>query len=898
MEQILATKFFIPPLRRKALPRQRLFSILDRGCEMACSLFLLSAPAGTGKTTLLTSWLRERRLQDEVVWLSLDAEDNDAARFWAYFFEAVRRKLPQIDIDASLVYRPSATEGGIRSLLSVFLNATVSLNPEKPLVVVLDDFHLVQSPEISADMAYLIEQAPEHFHLFLLSRTDPLFPLSRFRLEGLMVEIRDRDLRFTPQETWAFFDEVLHLSLTELQAARLQERTEGWVAGLQLAGMSLANRADVDTFINTFSGDNRYIADYLFEESLAGLDDEERQFLYQTAILNQFNASLCAHLTGLPLARTAEFLERLEHGNFFLIPLDDAHEWYRYHHLGADLLRVQAQVRFSEVEIRRLHSAASDWYADRKLADDAIRHAAAAGDIERLVQLVTDNIPAAIYHYEVKTAERWLSLIPADVVDSNMNLLLGHAYLYHLIGQAEKVPPYLPKVERLLREKPFASEAEQNRHEGHWNALRFFTLVHQEQLDQALPLGELAVAQLPLDNIARLWMMTSLANMYLWHGDVNQAESLARAAVDASLVQHLKIEAINAYIVLAHVVFVQGHLRDEFAYYEQALALDPKVAGDYSPYSCITLTRMASNYRWAHDLEKAYTYAQRGMQLAERWREGESLLECQIELAMVLCAMREFDRSLALLEAAKRSAKQHSPWYLGQVGHREMYVLAQQAMEENRSLAVPLAWAREKYRSVPRPIPAVQKPVMMSAALLLALSHEVDKAMDLVHTLEQEERNNGRLSMLYMLLPIKALVQYHTGHSDDAFLTLDEIIAPAVAEGSIQHFLDMHAPMLDLLQAYDKARPRNVYIPRLLAAFGAKQEGYHLSKDGLVEELTARELEILEMISLGYTNAEIAEKLFLAETTVKKHISNIFGKLGVKKRTQAVQRGRELKLLA
>lgn len=897
MEPLLATKFYIPPLRRQALPRQRLYAMLDRGCEMAASLFLICAAAGTGKTTLLTSWLRDRSKKESVIWLSLDEEDNDAARFWHYFFEAVRRKYPQLDIDPGLIYRPAASGGGIRGLLSVFLNATITLNPDKPMVIVLDDFHLIQSREICDDVAYLIEQAPEHFHLFLLSRTDPLFPLSRFRLQGLMVEIRERDLRFTIEEAKEFFREVLHLPLTESQAQRLQERTEGWVAGLQLAGMSLLNRSDIDAFIDDFAGDNHYIADYLFEESLSTLSEQERRFLYQTSVLNQFSAPLCAAVADISVPEAAAMLEKLDHGNFFLIPLDESHEWYRYHHLGADLLKMQLSMHFSTDELTTLHRRASEWYGAQKMGDEAIRHAALCGDQYLLAQWVTDFIPDAIYHFELSTAERWLAMVPPQMMENNMNLLLGSAYLYRMTGQIEKLEPYLEKVERLLVEQPFAETSEQLRHQGHLSALKQAFYIHQERLQEAIEEGEKAVQWLPMDNNARLWTMSALSNLYLWNGQVQQAEVMAKAAVEASLAMHLKIEAIDAYNSLAHVVFIQGHLREEFDYYQAALKLDPKVAGDFSPYSSITLSRLASNYRWAHELNKAYELALAGVKLAQRWEDGDYLVEALVELGNVYCALREFDRALEQYEKVRQLAKAHTRWSLSQLQHREMVVWIQKALSDGSSLAKPLAWAREQYKQMGEVIPPIHKPAMVVAAQALALAHEVDKALEIIERLERDERRDGRISMLMSLLPVKALIYYQEGKAEEAFAVLDEIVPISVAEGNIQFFLDLREPMLDLLRAYGRSRPRNIHLPVLTSHFGEPKEPLAISETGLVEPLSAREIEVLEMIALGYTNQEIADKLFLAETTVKKHISNLFGKLGVNKRTQAVQAARKLNLL-
>ena len=898
MEPLLTTKFFIPPSRRKAILRERLFETLDGGLQNSSSLFLVSAPAGTGKTTLVTSWLRSRGYEQDTVWLSLDEDDDDCSVFWRYFFGAVQRTFPEIAIDPSLIFHPSGKTEDIRSLLALFLNACMQRDSQRPILIVLDDFHVITNPEICEAISFLVVLAPVNFHLILMTRTDPLFPLSRFRLMGTLLELRERDLRFGFEESEQLFSQSLALTLNGDQVKILQERTEGWIAGLLLAGMSLVNRADIDQFIQNFSGDNRYIADYLFEETLSTLSKEQQSFLRETSILQPFNVSLCAVVTGIQAPLVVEYLTMLEHGNFFLIPLDQSREWFRYHHLAADLLRAQLKMSVPDEEIVTLHLRAAEWYRNQGMAEEAIRHAFLA-DAETLAgEVIAQFIPEALYRYELKTVGRWVKSLSEEVIRHNIDLVIGIAAYYSLLGQPEQIEKYVGWAQELFEIIEYSDTQRLDHLKGQVWALKFQLLVYQEQLLEASKAAETALEMLPQEGVMRLWVLTQLADIYLWVAKVEQAEMAAQQAVAVSQRLHRDIDTITAYVGLAHVFFMQGKLRLEMEYYQKALALDPKIAGEYSPFSCITLIRIASNHRWAHRLEEAYQTALMGVALAERWREGEYLLEAYVELASVLGGMREFERSLETIEKAQKIAGAQSQWFQHQIEHRLMYLKTLQAMDAGLPIDETLEWAQEKLAELTNPVPAANIPMLVVAAMILVAAGEAECSLRIVNMIEEDERIAGRISMLLMIWPIKALACWNLGQSEEAFAVLDEALSTVVTEGSVHHYIDLNEPMHALLKTYANQCRDTRYVSRLLAYFGEKQQSvFHLSEDGLIENLTPREQEVLELIALGFTNQGIAEELYLAETTVKKHVSNIYSKLGVRKRTQAVQRARELKLI-
>jgi LuxR family maltose regulon positive regulatory protein len=588
----------------------------------------------------------------------------------------------------------------------------------------------------------------------------------------------------------------------------------------------------------------------------------------------------------------------LERGNFFLIPLDQSREWFRYHHLAADLLRAQLKMSVPDEEIATLHLRAAEWYRRHSMAEEAIRHAFLAGAEKLAGELIAQFMPEALSRYELKTVGRWVKALSEEVIRQNIDLVIGTAAYYALLGQPEQIEKYVGWAENLLETNEFADPKRMDHVKGQVLALKFQLLVYQEHLLEASKAAETALDLLPQEGVMRLWVLTQLADIYLWVAKVEQAEMAAQQAVAVSQRLHRDIDTITAYVGLAHVFFMQGKLRLEMEYYQKALALDPKIAGEYSPFSCITLIRIASNHRWAHRLEEAYQTALMGVALAERWREGEYLLEAYVELASVLGGMREFERSLETIGKAQKIAGAQSQWLQHQVEHRLMYLKTLQAMDAGLPMDEPLGWAQEKLAQLTIPVPAANIPMLVVAAMILVTADEAECSLRIVDAIEAGERIARRISMLLMIWPIKALACWKSGQPEAAFAVLDEALPTVVTEGSVHHYLDLNEPMHTLLKAYANQCRDTRYVSRLLTCFGEEQHSeFHLSDDGLVENLTPREQEVLELIALGFTNQGIADELYLAEATVKKHVSNIYGKLGVRKRTQAVQRARELKLI-
>jgi len=447
---LLETKLFVPRARRGLVARPRLSERLDRGG--ASKLMLVSAPAGFGKTTLLAEWLAEwldvgpaaPTSQWSAAWLSLDKGDNDPASFWTYVIAALRTVAPGVGANAlTLLQEPQPLP--ITTVLTMLLNDLGAIASD--LLLVLDDYHVIDAREVQDGMEFLLDHLPPQLHLVIASRADPALPLARLRGRGELVEVRAADLRFTPDEAAAYLNEVMGLVLTARDVAALEARTEGWIAALQLAALSMQGRDDIAGFIAGFAGDDRYIVDYLAEEVLQRQPDHVRSFLLQTSILDRLSGSLCDAVTGQDGGRA--MLEALDRGNLFLVPLDDRRQWYRYHHLFADVLRARL-LDEQPKRVDELHTRASDWYERNGDRHEAIGHAMAGEDFERAANLVELTIPAMRRSRQEATLRRWLEALPDELVRVRPVLSVGYAGVLMVRGEVEGVEARLLDAERWL----------------------------------------------------------------------------------------------------------------------------------------------------------------------------------------------------------------------------------------------------------------------------------------------------------------------------------------------------------------------------------------------------------------------------------------------------------------
>src|SRR5215210_4727387 len=564
---LLLTKLSVPSVRASLVPRLRLSERIEEGTER--KLTLVSAPAGFGKTTLLSAWTSQMSSGRSVAWLSLDAADNDPARFWRYFVTAVDQLQPGSG-ETALALLGSPQAPPIEAILTTLLNELADL--EADAVLVLDDYHLIESRAIHEALTYLIGHLPARMHLVISTRADPPLPLARLRVRGEMAELRAADLHFTPEEAAAFLHQVMGLKLSTEEIAELETRTEGWIAGLQMAALAMRDRADVPGFIEGFAGSNRYVLDYLVEEVVNQQPEEVRSFLLETSILGRMCAPLCDTVTGRPGGQAT--LERLEHDNLFVVPLDVERRWYRYHHLFADVLR-ERLCNAGVDRLAELHRRASAWFERQDLAQEAIEHALAAADWQRATRLLVRIVPSFVFRGEFHTALAWLNALPDAVVRANTTLHVYYAGILMYTNQWEAAEIRLQDAEWAVRAGVPPDEARVIR--GQMAAIRAALARISGDLALCVTLSRQALDLLPEPDVVPLKLrataMMNASRAFLVSGDVTRGNERLVKSVIAPLrgPGGNQYSALASMTNLARLHVLQGRLRQAKATYEETM---------------------------------------------------------------------------------------------------------------------------------------------------------------------------------------------------------------------------------------------------------------------------------------------------------------------------------------
>ncbi|UCC62847.1 MAG: AAA family ATPase [Anaerolineae bacterium] len=675
---LLRTKLCVPPVRPALVPRPRLIERLNAGRHGR--LTLISAPAGFGKTTLLSEWVSDvgcaiphfgsarvdtpiqnlkSEIQNRVAWLSLDEGDNDLARFLTYLLAALRTipSLEQADVGSSVLavlQSPGLTGVGVpfnEGLLTDLINDIATADPD-PFLLILDDYHEIRASSIHNALTFLLDHQPPQMHLVIATRADPPLPTARLRGRGQLTELRLPDLRFTPEEAAGFLNQVMGLGLSAGDVAALVSRTEGWIAGLQMAAVSMQGREDVAAFVQAFAGSNRYILDYLVEEVLQRQPEAVQAFLLQTAVLSRLTGPLCDAVlcrgadeqgskgdlvTAGPLSPGAsacgqEVLEYLERANLFVVPLDDRREWYRYHRLFADLLRKRLhQMQPDRVPI--LHRRASGWYECNRLMAPAIDHALSADDFARAADLIERVAEATLMRSEVTTLLRWVESLPDELVRARPALCVYHAYALLLGGRS------LDKVEARLRDAGEDSEPVS----GQAAVLRALVAIFQGQLPRAVELSQQALERLPEgDAFLRSMAAWILSLFCLANGDFRAGSRALDEVVRTSQEMGNVMVAVAAMCNLAKLRSRRGRLYEAKAIYERALALATDRQGQPLPIASEPLLGLGELCREWNDLEAATRYLVEGIELTKRWSEAAAL-DAYLPLALVRQAQGDAD---------------------------------------------------------------------------------------------------------------------------------------------------------------------------------------------------------------------------------------------------------------
>ncbi len=910
-DSLLATKLYVPRTHSGFVRRPRLLAHLDTGSVRA--LGLVCAPPGFGKTALLADWIQAR--QRSVAWLSVDSGDNDPARFWRYVAAALDRVRPGIADGVAPLLGPPAPPS-FDGVATALINELAGRPGDDEVLLVLDDYHVVEAQSVHQSVMFLLDHLPSDSHVLLASRTDPPLPLARLRARGQLAELRSADLRFSPDEAAALLREATGRHLSDAAVEALTTRTEGWAAGLQLAALSLGGQADVAGFVATFSGSHRYVLDYLTEEVLELQTEEARGFLLETSILNRLSGELCDAVTGRTGGQV--MLEALERANLFLVPLDEVRGWWRYHQLFADLLRVRLQRQDPE-RAAQLHRNAAAWHDKHGLADDAVRHALDAGDATWAARLMERHIDALHLRSEGETLQRWRAALPADLVASRPRLLLAEGRMALLSGRVDAVEASVDAAERAWASAPDAADEVYNPSVGRGASVfanvpatialeRAFLSEFRGDAEASIAFASRALAELHEGE----WVLESAAQERLavadWlRGKLPEAEDVIAARVAGFLAAgESSLVAWGCYY-LGLIQRAQGRLDAALQTYRQVLEITATPGRPPLPTSAVAYVGLAELAYQRGELETAARYLSEGMTPSRQLTYTQPLATGLATLAWIHQA--EGDGSGAL--DTMREAEQVAPSagvtaLLNPVPSQRARLLLAQG-----DLAAAIGWIEERgLRADDEPTYA-REPEYLVLARVLLTSDTAGRALVLLERLHAAATAQARIGSVIEIQALRSLALAADGDETGAVAAAADALSLAHRPGYMRVFADEGHPMSALLgrvvaaQRTDETIARRVpldYVGRLLKAIGEhglprRETGGAAAASGLVDPLSARELEVLGLLAAGRSNRDIAADLVVTLDTVKKHVSHILGKLGAVNRTEAVARARGLGLI-
>ncbi len=911
LPSLLSTKLFIPPVREGAVTRSRLIQKLMTGLGCPGCFALLSGPAGFGKTTLLSEFAAQSR--QPVAWLSLDEGDNEPNRFWAYLIKACQTAVPQAGETALALLRSPqpVTDDAIPTLLINDLAGR-----QEPLVLVFDDYHAIQNPALHAGVLFLLDHLPNHIHLIVATRTDPPWPLARFRARNRMIEIRAQDLRFTLDEAAAFFRQTMGLALSTGSLAALSERTEGWAAGLQLAALSMQGRGDADAFIQAFTGSNVYIAEYLIDEVLRRQPEELQAFLLQTSILDRLSGALCDAVTGREGGEAA--LKALQQANIFIIPLDDEGRWFRYHRLFADLLKARLHTSSPKSMLERLHQNAAGWYEHNGMVGEAVEHSLSAGDYPRMVRLVEAAALPLILQANVRTVEAWLQAIPEALVEKSARINMAHAWMNLLRGMPQQAAPYLERLRDIFAAA--GPTVQDPSLQAEWLAIQAELLIAQGRAMESRDLAIRAQEMLPqVEPYARSMLYVTLAKAYQQTLDDDRAMQVFQMIVqDARQSGDITFEVLGTS-AQAQTVLKQGRLHHTFEIANEGIRRVEQ-SGIHVPFSATLYGELGQVYFHWHKFDLARQNLRRSMEISGR--SGYSDPEIYFHLMLSkMCQMEgDIEGTVQEMEQASRLARMIPPVMV------RANMIAQQVrvyLDSGQRAAAEHLLAAEGFRfddafifpDLPPGAPVtLEAGLVYNSALRVMLSRaqsgrpDLAAAIELAGRLIEGELRSGHLpaalETLLLLSQMHALLGDHSASRAAA----GRALALAEPEGFLSTFVEEGRPLAAILKEL-AGQEHSAFLQEVLGAYPAADDAGEATRPisaaspsvpqvPLVEPLSARELEVLRLIAAGDSNRVIAEKLVITVSAVKKHSGNIYGKLAVNSRTQAVSLARQLGLLA
>jgi LuxR family transcriptional regulator, maltose regulon positive regulatory protein len=904
---LVTTKLCVPRVPSNLIARPQLIKELQTTAGR--KLTLISAPAGFGKTTLLGEWIARLHCDSggPFAWVSLDQSDNDLTRFLSYLIAALR--IADVEIGEGVAASLRSPEPPrVEAVVGTVVNELAAVAAE--VVVVFDDYHTIDEEDVHRAVAFLLEHLPPNVHLVISSRTKPPLPLARLRARGQLAELRAADLRFTLGEAAAFLDKVTGSDLPRQDVAALQERTEGWVAGLQLAALSMRGYDDPSDFVGAFSGSHRHILDYLAEEVLDRQSECVRTFLLSTCVLDRMTGPLCDSLTGRSDGQ--EMLEELERGNLFLIPLDAERRWFRYHHLFSDFLKDRLE-RGEPGRVDELHRRASCWYEHHGWAREAIGHALAAEDYERAARLVEEAAGGVWRRGEVATLSGWLQALPEEA-KRRPRLLLEHATALMWGGQLEGIEPLLQEAERAVgdaeegSEKNFSDADGEDRRRllGRAAAIRSWRARHLVDTRGSIEFARRALDLLPEGDLdlrsfaalcmgAAYWGAAGTANLQAASAAYAESARLGRAAENA----HVFLAATQDE---ARIQMERGRLRIAEGVLREALRFAEERACTSLPATGLVRAAMGELLYERNDLCEAELWLIEGLELTLRTGEIIFSIRGHIALSRAKWALGDTNGALSVAQGAQRLAQESG------VGRAVVEASVWKArLHLARGELSSATLEQERATGVGEVAPTAREYERIGLARLLLARDAPEVAARLLEETREDAEAAGRIGNVIGILALEALALWSQGKKDCAIVRLARSLSLAEPEGYTRTFVDQGPPMTvllsEMLEEQSKAakepkkRVSNHYLRKLLAALENAAGKAALPDARLPEPLSEREREVLALVVTGKTNVQVASELFVAPSTIKTHVKNVYKKLGVHNRPQAILRARELELI-
>jgi LuxR family maltose regulon positive regulatory protein len=920
MSNLLATKLRRPALSTKRVHRPQLIQRLRDGLDSGRRVTLVSAPPGFGKTTLLSEWAAQ--LQRPTAWLSLDEGDNDPIRFWSYLIAACQSIHDEVGAAAlALLHSPQPLPAD--AIPTILINDLAKL--ESDLLLILDDYHVIQNQFIHAALAFLIDHLPDQLHLVLSTRVDPPWPLARLRARNQLSELRALDLRFTPEEAATFLNQMMDLNLSAKDVAALDARTEGWIAGLQLAAiamqapLSLKERSDVAGFVAAFAGSHVYVADYLIEEVLQHQPAEMQTFLLQTSILERLNGALCQAVTRCHDGQS--ILKHLYKANIFVTPLDDEGHWLRYHRLFADLLQARLRQTFSGEALATLHTRASRWYEEAGMVNEAIQHAVAAADYATAVRLIESHAVEMLMQGYAKTVESWLTAIPPELRFQSIRINLAFAWMHLLRGAFATAAPYMERLQTMLAGSQM-DEADPSL-KAEWLALQAYLLSAQGQLTESLELAHQARDLAPeADGYVQSLAYNALGSTYLMLNDYTRVVEVYQKAIQLGRAAANSLVEMMGISVLAQIATQHGQLH--FAYEVASQGID-RIERSGSPPSSVAAVHGALGqiqYQWAHSAQ-ARSHFLRAIQLCALSGYTAGEIYGRANLSRLFHMEGNLEASNQEIQKAIDLMQSGAPVWGGEetVSQQVRLHLAQHRLAAAESMLAEHGFSFHGGFTFPNFVSgqAITYSIglLYNSALQILLYHaqikreleSLPSGIDLADRLISGALQSQYLSAALETLLLRAQMHAALGNEQASRADVARALELAEPEGFISIFVEegsFIAESLAVLRKRDRSdSAQSKYIQTILAACSelrppsatrGEQPVSH-PPNTLVEPLTPRELEVLHLIAAGDSNQTIADKLVITVRAVKKHTGNIYGKLNVSSRTQAIARARQLGLL-